>query len=131
MDAKEDPWDLSMRLLAMRPARWSVGVERFAVRWDPVTAINPLRGDARNFSYLEAAEFVRSCLAIRPGTPRSRHVRRRMERLNQAPEFTALVLEIGGPHGHPVLYVKWVVDRSGDEPMIMFLSFHSLRRIGP
>jgi len=131
MHAEDDPWAESLRMLEAVPGRWKVGADRFAVRWDPTGAVNPLRRSPRNFSYPEAVEFVRRCLGPPRGGLGSRHVRRRLEQLKQAPEFVALVLEIGGPHGHPVLYVKWVIDRSGPVPVVSFLSFHSTRKIGP
>jgi len=108
-----------------------VGRERFAVRWDPVNAANPLRRDGRNFTDAEAVDFVRSCLDEPSVGLRARHVRRRLERLRQAADFVALVLEIGGPHGHPVLYVKWVLEPCGADAVVSFLSIHATRRIGP
>jgi hypothetical protein len=131
MRADLDIWEHSRRLLAAVPGRWKVGVDRFAVQWNPVGSANPLRRDGRNFTDREAVEFVRSCLEHPLRGQRARHVRRRMEQLRQDPDFVALVLEISGPHGHPVLYVKWVIETGPHGPVVSFLSFHPSRRIGP
>ena len=129
MKDANDPWSISLRRLSAGPPLWIVPDGILSVRWEPQGTSNPRRRDGMNFAETEAVAFVRRHLERALRGVRDPRVHRRLERLNQAPEFVALVLEIGGEHGHPVVYVKWVLSPPGKPPAVWFLSFHPSMRI--
>jgi hypothetical protein len=125
-----NPWERSLRILE-RPGRsHRLGDGAFRVRWEPGCTVNPRSrtGDRFGASW-EVMDFVRARLRrIVAGRPEPR-VRFRTEPLRQAPGRQACILVVGGPFGHPPVYVKWLID--GDDrgsPIITFISFHESDR---
>ena len=129
MVAEEDPWEESLRRLGGPRARWLVPSHLFAVHWDPVGTANPRRRDGMNFSDHEAVAFVKRHLRGALEGPADRYLRRRLEVFRQDPQFTAMVLEIGGKYWHPPVYAKWVLSPEPLLPAVWFVSFHSSVRL--
>lgn len=130
---RPDPWQTSLSVLDRARPRFVIGGGGLVVRWEPIGTPNPRRRDGRPFSSTpEAVRFVVDRLrGVVRGGPQSR-VRARLERFRQDRTRMALVLEIGSPHGHRPVYVKWLVDpATGDDAVVAFISFHESDRMRP
>jgi len=128
-----NPWNTSLDLLDRTRPRFVIGGGGLAVRWEPVGVPNPRRRDGRPFqSTPEAVRFVVDRLRGIERDVLQPRVRARLEPFRQDRTRVALVMEIGGPHGHRPVYVKWIVDAAADDDaMVAFISFHESDRIRP
>jgi hypothetical protein len=125
-----DPWRLSLVLLDRDEPRFVIGGPAYSTRWEPMLSRNPRRRDGAGFAgTLPAVTFVVERLRRIVRRTHDPRVRWRTERFRQEIGRIALVLEVGGPHGHPTLYAKWLVDpECGEHGRVCFISFHPSER---
>lgn len=128
--SSQDPWRLSLDALVACPSRCRIGAGVLRVHWEPAATRDPTRREGAPFlSHASAVDFlVRRVRRIVDGRPEPR-VRHRVERLRQHPALTALVLVVGGSHGHPPVYVKWALaTHDPAAPTLILISFHATTR---